>query len=411
MSERDDERLSEWRLGRGWSEAELEAHLDALESLPLSSDETGAGKEAGIGDGEWRTYGSHAVIAREALGPPLPDGAYERAKELLARYDFSDPRIVTCHFDPNSPLLGRRMLLEMKPVMLRYLGGVVVTAVRDEEHPQQSLFGIRIDTLKGHLESGYEWFLVIKSHDDGAVRFRIRAKWRPGDFPNAWSRVGFMLLVRRYQHAWHRLAHLRMRSMLGAEGLRPLPTGERLVHEGPHIDMPRIGEVASHLPPLIPEESETDDEARESSLATAALLGAVTGIRSMLVPSLSAGRVEPLRHLDTPLARAVLHGLRFAATSERVLDKLPWLPPRTDALPLAGRVVGGGLMAALIVNGAPVKAALTGATFAAGAAFAATGLRFATRRMGIPNVVSGLVEDGIAGWLGRRAVERAVRHA
>lgn len=148
----------------------------------------------------------------------------------------------------------------------------------------------------------------------------------------------------------------------------------------------------------------------ERSLGTAALIGAVTGIRSLLLPSLAVGRLEPLRHLDTPLARALVHGLRLAATSERVVDKLPWLPPRTDVLPLAGRLVGGATMAALVVNGAPVRAAATGALFAAGAAFAATGLRrVATDRLGIPNVVSGLVEDGIATWLGRRAVRRARR--
>lgn len=405
MSDRNPSDVKpEWRLGRGWSESELKRRLDELIHLPLSSTGSDDAALSNV-DGEWRSYGSRSFIAREQPGPPVPGGAFERAKELLGRYEFSDPRIVTGHFDPTVPLNQRRILLEMKPVLLRYLGGVAVTAVRDEEHPGQSLFGFRIDTLSGHLEKGHEWFLVIKSHDDGAIRFRIRATWKPGDFPNVWSRVGFMLLVERYQRAWHRLAHLRMRELLGARGLPPLPRGARLVHEGTAIEMPRIGEVARHLPPLIPEEHETGGRSRSTSMKTAALLGTLSGIRSMVVPGLIAGRLEPLRRLDSPLARTAVLGLRLASLAERVGDKLPWLPARTEAIPLTGRMVGGASMAALVVNDAPVKAAGVGALFAAGAAFAATGLRgLATNRLGIPNVAAGLIEDGIVSWLGRRLV-------
>jgi hypothetical protein len=38
------------------------------------------------------------------------------------------------------------------------------------------------------------------------VRFRIHAARKRGPLPNWWSRVGFRLLARRYQRAWHQLA-------------------------------------------------------------------------------------------------------------------------------------------------------------------------------------------------------------
>jgi hypothetical protein len=76
------------------------------------------------------------------------------------------------------------------------------------------------------------------------VWFRIQAAWRPGQFPNWYSRLGFPLVVRQYQRAWHRLAYLRMREFLGGTGLRPLPSQGRLLHSGPHVSTPPITRFA-----------------------------------------------------------------------------------------------------------------------------------------------------------------------
>lgn len=223
--------MADWRIGRGWGEKALSARLAALEQLGRNFDPA-APMTAERG---WLRHASETTIARERTGPPEPGGAFERAREAIIRYEFSDPRIVTAHFDPAAPLDGRRMLLELKPLVLRFLAGVVVSAVREESSDAETVFGYRYDTLQGHVERGQEWFLLLKSHATGDVRFRISAHWQPGQFPNWWSRIGFGFLGRYYQRMWLRRAHRRLRRVVAVD--RPVPEPEaRLLHEGPeHI--------------------------------------------------------------------------------------------------------------------------------------------------------------------------------
>ena len=85
--------MAEWRLFRGWSNAELRARLLRLPETPLNFE----GVEADMTpDNGWHHYYSEAVIAR---APDL-DARFERARVALANYTFSDPAIVTAHFDP-----------------------------------------------------------------------------------------------------------------------------------------------------------------------------------------------------------------------------------------------------------------------------------------------------------------------
>jgi uncharacterized protein (UPF0548 family) len=222
---------TEWRFGRGWSENELEARADTLRALHLNFDSHEVG---------WRRYYSEAMIGLEEPGPPRRDGVFERAWRAVREYEFSDPGIVVAHFDRHAPLLGRDMLLEIQVLGLRYLCGTRVGAVREADAGSgsrgETVRGFRYDTLQGHLEKGSEWFMVTK-REDGQIWFRIHASWRPGQFPNWWSHLGFNLLARRYQLAWHRLAYLRLREIVGSRGqrLKPLPQGERLFHSGPEI--------------------------------------------------------------------------------------------------------------------------------------------------------------------------------
>jgi uncharacterized protein (UPF0548 family) len=220
-----------WRFGRGWPEAELARRLAAAARLPVT---------AGLAAGDAR-YQSQAVVAVERPGPPLAAGAFARARELVDGYAFSDPRIVTAHFDRQRPLAGRPMLLEIKVLGLRYLCPVIVGEVCDRTGIDESVWGFRYDTLEGHLEAGSEWFLLTKDHRSGEVGFRIEATWRPGQFPNWWSRAGFRWLVVRYQRAWHRLAYLRLRARLESSGLPPLPAGARLLEFlGAHIAIDEV---------------------------------------------------------------------------------------------------------------------------------------------------------------------------
>jgi hypothetical protein len=132
-----------------------------------------------------------------------------------ASYEFSVPGIVEAHFQPDSPLLLRRMLLEIKVLGLRYLCPVIVSCVRDEA----DTYGFRYDTLDGHIERGAEWFLLTRN-PHGVITFRIEARWQSGQFPNWWSRVGFLVVSGYYQRRWHRQAHGQL-SLLAHDGLLP----------------------------------------------------------------------------------------------------------------------------------------------------------------------------------------------
>lgn len=203
--------MAEIRFLRGWSESELAQRLLDVPALPSGVPEgvTDLRPETG-----WNHVLSHGRIGEEEPGPPLPSGAFAHARRLVERFSFSDRRIVVGHFDRESVLQGRSFLLELKSLGLRFLCPARVTAVRDETTEGKSFFGYRYDTLRGHIERGREWFLLTKDHRSGEISFRIEAGWLPGDFPSWWSRLGFHLVGRRYQRAWHRLAYAHLRASL-----------------------------------------------------------------------------------------------------------------------------------------------------------------------------------------------------
>ena len=229
--------MAEWRIGRGWTEAELEEHLDRAQTLGRNFTDPPEALTRARG---WRHYFSESVVAREPPGPP--SGAFTRGRVAVAAYAFSDPRIVIGHFDPDVPLLGRVMLLEMRALrVLHYLGGVVVgavrdEAVRDETGAEETVFGYRYDTLEGHIECGAEWFTLTKAQRTGALRFRIAAAWRPGQFPNGWSRLGFAYLGPRYQRLWHHRAHALLARLVRDPAVSEPEAGAgRLVHADPAV--------------------------------------------------------------------------------------------------------------------------------------------------------------------------------
>lgn len=231
--------MAEWRILRGWSDEELRARLTALAGVARNFDEHPDSLRA---DDVWRYYRSQAQVGIERAGPPEPGGAFERMRPAVASYRFSDPDIVKGHFDPEAPLLGRRMLLELRPLMLRYLCGVVVGAQRADTTDAHTLWGFRYETLPGHLEAGAEWFLLEKDHGTGVITFRIEAHWKPGQFPNWWSRVGFEVLAPRYQRRWHREAQRRL-AAIGAGAVAAEPAITRgatgpVEHAGVRLEMP-----------------------------------------------------------------------------------------------------------------------------------------------------------------------------
>jgi uncharacterized protein (UPF0548 family) len=214
--------MAEWHLVSGWSSEALRLRLDALSGRQVNfTDVTEAEMNGQHG---WHHYRSDAIIS----SGDDADGRFARAKTALATYQFSDPAIVVAHFDPAAPLLLRRMLLEIKVWGLRYLCPTLVSQVRDEP----DAFGFRYDTLEGHIERGVEWFLLTRA-PNGDIGFRIEARWMRGEFPNWWSRLGFIVLSGYYQRRWHRHAHRRM-SLLSYFGSpkRPRRDTAGLTHQG-----------------------------------------------------------------------------------------------------------------------------------------------------------------------------------
>lgn len=275
---------AEWRFGRGWTEAELAARLARAETLPLNF---AAREEDMTLERGWNQVESRAVVGHEPPGAPPPHGPFARLKEAVQRFAFSDPRIVRGHLAPSRPLEGRPMLLELRSLGLRFLCPVRIGAVRERTDAERTVFGYRFDTLGGHLEAGREWFLLTKDHRTGELRFQVRAAWRPGDFPNGWSRLGFQLLGRRYQRAWHHLAHVRLRELLRAD-LVARPGGAE-GHARPHF-APSVLPVQFHARKgsarlLDGVEREVEQMRPDRRLHTVGL-GVLAGMRSLAAPAL-----------------------------------------------------------------------------------------------------------------------------
>jgi uncharacterized protein (UPF0548 family) len=217
-----------WRVLHGFERQVLEARLGELATCERSVPDATPAELVAQG---YRRHASQATIGREAPGCPVADGAFERAREAVADYRFSDPRIVAGHFDRHVPLLGRRMLLEIQVLGLRFLCGVIVGRVVMRTEPDHTTFAFRYDTLAGHIERGREWFVLRKDHASGDVSFRIDALWRAGELPAWWIRLGFALLSGYYRAEWSRRAHLRLREIVGTRDpkLPPVPHRRRLM--------------------------------------------------------------------------------------------------------------------------------------------------------------------------------------
>ncbi|WP_028241357.1 DUF4126 family protein [Stutzerimonas azotifigens] len=156
-----------------------------------------------------------------------------------------------------------------------------------------------------------------------------------------------------------------------------------------------------------------------SNLLWAALaLGVVTGMRSMLAPTLAsralAGREgidqadEPARTLASHRARQVLMPL---AAGEMLGDKMPFAPDRTIPPSMLFRALSGGVTAAALASARrqPVwLPALIGATAACVSAKIGLGLRKRYGSSGgFANAALGLSEDALALAIGNAGLRRS----
>jgi uncharacterized membrane protein len=136
-----------------------------------------------------------------------------------------------------------------------------------------------------------------------------------------------------------------------------------------------------------------------NELALAAAIGALSGSRTMLGPAVVARQILP----------ASANGLLSTmALGELVADKSARIGNRTDSLQLAGRVAMGAMAAAAQAGRRhKIQSALAGAAGALAAAYGCFHVRrFATMRLGVPNVVAGLLEDTVALCAAARMLRR-----
>lgn len=151
-----------------------------------------------------------------------------------------------------------------------------------------------------------------------------------------------------------------------------------------------------------------------ASLAGAAALGAVAGMRSMTAPALLAqaartGSINlestPFEFLSTQRAADIVTG---AALLELVGDKLPFTPDRTSAPGLIARIVSGATVGAALSSARKkdwLPGALVGAAAAVAGAFAGYWLRKTlTESAGSPDLPIALAEDAVAIGLGIAAL-------
>ncbi|TCQ92632.1 DUF4126 domain-containing protein [Pseudomonas sp. JUb52] len=148
-------------------------------------------------------------------------------------------------------------------------------------------------------------------------------------------------------------------------------------------------------------------------------IGVVTGMRSMLAPTLVSQALAERADLDsvgeparTLAARPVRQYLLPLAAAELLGDKLPFAPDRTLAPSMLVRALSGGVSAAALagVRRQPrLLPALIGATAACVAARVAIALRKRYAADTWINAGLGLAEDGIAFSLGNAGLRRALQ--
>src|SRR5215208_2249562 len=96
-----------------------------------------------------------------------PQAAWHVARRLVEDYRIADPAIVRATWDPDAPLDGREMLLELRLYrVLRVRAGVRVTRVWDDQRVvagrRARVFGFEYSTLRGHLEMGRMAYEIYK---------------------------------------------------------------------------------------------------------------------------------------------------------------------------------------------------------------------------------------------------------
>jgi uncharacterized protein (UPF0548 family) len=179
------------------SQPRLRARLAKLADVPVNYD--AASLDLAHPAPGWDVDDLRQPLVTEPPGEPVPGGSFEIAGQLIRGYEFADPSLVRATYDPDSPLLGRDMLLELRALGLISIHvGVRIVSVDDEPRTVDGrpvrVFGWAYRTLQGHVEQGQMEWHVWKWLDTGEVEFRVHAVSRIASIPNPVVWIGFHLL-------------------------------------------------------------------------------------------------------------------------------------------------------------------------------------------------------------------------
>jgi len=210
-----------WPAERLATSARKRQALAALEHTPLNFDRSR--REEFTRATGWHLDQRRQPLPAEPPGRPVPGGSWSIAQRLMRGYEFADPSIVRAHYDPEVPLEGRNMLLELRFRGLRFHAGVRVVDVYDEirtiDGRDVHVWGWSYVTLAGHLEQGEMSWEVHKWLGSGEVEFTVDAYSRRAKIANPLVRLGFRLFGRREQLRFIDITCERMRR-LTEEALR-----------------------------------------------------------------------------------------------------------------------------------------------------------------------------------------------
>ena len=184
--------------------------LEDLAALDINFDPDGPHRPE---DG-WRIDDYCRPLESEPPGPPVAGGSFEAAQELLRNYQVADPKLVRATYDPDAPLEGRDMLLELRFWFIRLRAGCRVGDVTDEERREDGrpvrVWGWAYRTLEGHIEQGQMSWEVWKWLDTGEVHFRIHSYSRNAENVNPILNLGFKLVGQRERRRYLTTACERM---------------------------------------------------------------------------------------------------------------------------------------------------------------------------------------------------------
>ena len=169
----------------------------------------------------WRIDHYTTDLPAEAPGPPEAQGSFAAAQDVMRRYAFPPPDLITGYFDPSQPLAQRIMVLRAHFLVFNFYFGVRVVDVVDEAAQAgpagpERVWGYGYRTLEGHFEKGQINFSVHKNLASGAVQFRIQAMSQPGHIRNPFYWFGFKLFGRMLQRRFAHQSLARMRRLVAA---------------------------------------------------------------------------------------------------------------------------------------------------------------------------------------------------